>query len=148
MVTRELSRPGRRLLPSVFEDFFRPMDEFFDRGVWGRTFTVPAVNVLEDTDEYKLFFAVPGMKKNDFKIDIDGNMITVSAEVEEKKEETKEEFTREEYNFSSFTRTFTLPEEVNREKIEAMYTDGILKLILPKKEESKKPLLTKHVAVK
>ena len=148
MVTRELSRPGRRLLPSVFEDFFRPMDEFFDRGFGSRTFTVPAVNVLEDTDEYKLFFAVPGMKKNDFKIDIDGNMIAVSAEVEEKREETKDEFTREEYNFSSFTRTFTLPEEVNREKIEAMYTDGILKLILPKKEEAKKTLITKHAAVK
>jgi HSP20 family protein len=148
MVTRELTRPGRRLIPSVFEDFFRPMDEFFDKGFWGRPFTVPAVNVVEDTDEYKLFFAVPGMKKNDFKIDIDGNMITVSAEIEEKKEEKKEEFTREEYNFSSFTRTFTLPEEVNREKIEAVYTDGILRLILPKKEEAKKALITKHVAVK
>jgi len=148
MVTRELTRPGRRLIPSVFEDFFRPMDEFFDKGFWDRPFTVPAVNVVEDTDEYKLFFAVPGMKKNDFKIDIDGNMITVSAEIEEKKEEKKEEFTREEYNFSSFTRTFTLPEEVNREKIEAVYTDGILRLILPKKEEAKKALITKHVAVK
>ena len=148
MVTREVTRPRGRLLPSVFEDFFSPMDEFFDRGFWGRTVNVPAVNVIEDTDEYKLFFAVPGMKKNDFKIDIDGNMIKVSAEVEEKKEERKEEFTREEYNFSSFTRTFTLPEEVNREKIEAMYTDGILKLVLPKKEEAKKTLITKHVAVK
>jgi HSP20 family protein len=148
MMTRELTRPGRRLLPSVFEDFFRPMDEFFDRGFWSRPFNVPAVNVMEDTDEYKLFFAVPGMKKNDFKIDIDGNMITVSAEVEEKKEEKNEEFSREEYNFSSFTRTFTLPEEVNREKIEAVYTDGILKLTLPKKEEAKKALITKHVAVK
>jgi HSP20 family protein len=148
MVTRELARPGRRLMPSLFEDFFRPMDELFDKGFWDRPFTVPAVNVVEDTDEYKLFFAVPGMKKNDFKIDIDGNMITVSAEIEEKKEEKKEEFTREEYNFSSFTRTFTLPEEVNREKIEAVYTDGILRLILPKKEEAKKALITKHVAVK
>ena len=148
MVTREVSRPGRRLLPSVFEDFFSPMDEFFDRGFWGRTANVPAVNVIEDTDEYKLFFAVPGMKKNDFKIDIDGNMIKVSAEVEEKKEERKEEFTREEYNFSSFTRTFTLPDQVNREKIEAVYTDGILKLTLPKREEAKKALITKHVAVK
>ena len=148
MVTRELNRPVRRLLPSVFEDFFRPMDEFFDRGFWGRPFNVPAVNVSEDTNGYKLFFAVPGMKKDDFKVDIDGNMLTVSAEVEEKKEEKDKEFTREEYNFSSFTRTFTLPEEVNREKIEAAYVDGILKLALPKKEEAKKALITKHVAVK
>jgi len=148
MMTRELNRPARRLLPSVFEDFFRPMDEVFDRGFWGRPFTMPAVNIIEDTDDYKLFFAVPGMRKDDFKIDVDGNMITVCAEVEEKKEERKVEFTREEYNFSSFTRTFTLPDEVNREKIEAAYVDGILKLVLPKKEEAKKALITKHVAVK
>jgi HSP20 family protein len=148
MVTREISRPGRRLLPSVFEDFFRPMDEFFDRGFWSRPFNIPAVNITEDPDGYKLFFAVPGMKKDDFKIDVDGNMITVCAEVEEKREEKDKEFTREEYDFSSFTRTFTLPDEVNREKIEAAYVDGILRLTLPKKEEAKKALITKHVAVK
>ena len=147
MITRELNRPTRRLLPSVFEDFFRPMDEFFDRG-FGRPLSVPAVNITEDADGYKLFFAVPGMKKNDFKVDIDGNMLTVSVEVEEMKEEKEKEFTKEEYNFSSFTRTFTLPDEVNREKIEAAYVDGILKLVLPKKEEAKKALITKHVAVK
>lgn len=148
MVTRELTRPRSRMLPSVFEDFFRPMDEFFDRGLWGRVLNVPAVNVIENTDEYKLFFAVPGMKKSDFKIDIDGNMLIISAEVEEKKEETKEEFTREEYNFSSFSRTFTLPEEIHKEKIEAAYVDGVLRLTLPKKEEAKKALITKHVTVK
>jgi HSP20 family protein len=148
MVTRGLTKPTGRLLPSVFEDFFRPMDEFFERGPWGRVINVPAVNVIENTDEYKLSFAVPGMKKNDFKIDIDGNMLTVSAELEEKKEEKKEEFTREEYNFSSFSRTFTLPDEVNKEKIEAVYVDGVLKLSLPKKEEAKKALITKHVPVK
>lgn len=148
MVSRELAKPKGRLLPSVFEDFFRPMDEFFDRGFWGRTFTVPAVNIIENTDEFKLSLAVPGMKKSDFKIDIDGNLLTVSAELEEKKEEKKEEFTREEYNYSSFERTFTLPDEVNKEKIEALYVDGVLNLTLPKKEEAKKALITKHVAVK
>jgi HSP20 family protein len=146
MVTRELNRPVRRLLPSVLEDFFRPMDEFFDRGFWSRPLNVPAVNITEDAEGFKLFFAVPGMKKDDFTVDVDGNMLTVSAEAEEKKEE--KEFAKEEYNFSSFTRTFTLPEEVNREKIEAAYVDGILKLVLPKKEEAKKALITKHVAVK
>src|SRR5512132_2731835 len=99
MVTRTLARPTGRLLPSVFEDFFRPMDEFFDRGPWGRVMNMTAVNIIENTDEYKLSFAVPGMKNNDLKIDIDGNMLTVSAEIEERKEERKEEFTREEYNF-------------------------------------------------
>ena len=148
MTTRALARPKGRLLPSVFEDFFMPMDEFFDKGLWGRALNVPAVNVIENMNEYKLAFAVPGMKKNDFKIDIDGNLLTVSAEIEEKKEEKKKEFTREEYNFSSFSRSFTLPDEVNKEKIEAVYVDGVLKLSLPKKEETKKALITKHVAVK
>jgi len=148
MITRALTRPTGRFLPSVFEDFYSPMDEFFDRGLWGRTLNVPAVNVVDSTNEYKLSFAVPGMKKNDFKIDVDGNLLTISAEIEEKKEEKKDEFTREEYNFSSFSRSFTLPDEVNKEKIEATYVDGILKLSLPKKEEAKKALITKHVSVK
>ena len=148
MVTRELTRPKGRLLPSVFDDFFSPMDEFFDRGFLGRTFTLPAVNIVENTEEFKLSLAVPGMKKSDFKIDIDGNLITISAELEEKKEEKKEEFTREEYNYSSFTRSFTLPDEVNKDKIDAAYVDGVLKVTLPKKEEAKKALITKHVAVK
>ncbi len=148
MTTRALTRPGRQILPPLFEDFFKPMDEFFDKGLWGRTLNVPAANVVENTNEYKLSLAVPGMKKSDFKIDVDGNLLTVSAEIEEKKEEKKEEFTREEYNFSSFTRSFTLPDEVNREKIEAVYEDGVLKLYLPKKEEAKKAIITKHVSVK
>jgi HSP20 family protein len=124
------------------------MDEFFDRGLWGRVMNIPAVNVVENTDEYKLSFAVPGMRKGDFKIDVDGNLLTVSAEVEEKREEKSEDFTREEYNFSSFSRSFTLPDEVNKEKIEATYVDGVLRLSLPKKEEAKKALITKHVTVK
>jgi len=148
MITRALTRPTGRLLPSVFDDFFTPMDEFFDRGLWGRVLNVPAVNIVESTDEYKLSFAVPGMKKSDFKIDIDGNMLTIGAEIEEKKEEKKEEFTREEYNFSSFSRSFTLPHEVHKEKIEAIYVDGVLKITLPKKEEAKKALITKQVPVK
>ncbi len=148
MITRALSRPTGRLLPSVFEDFLGPMDEFFGRGLWGRVLNVPAVNIVENTNEYNLSFAVPGMKKSDFKIDIDGNLLTISAEIEEKKEEKKEEFTREEYNFSSFSRSFTLPDEVNKEKIEATYVDGVLKLSLPKKEEAKKAAISKHVTVK
>ena len=148
MVTRGLSRPAGRLLPSVFEDFFRPTDEFFDKGFLGRIITMPAVNVSETTDGYQLSFAVPGMKKSDFKIDLDGDLLTVGAELEETKKEKEQEFTREEYNFSSFSRSFTVPDEVHKEKIEATYADGELKLTLPKKEEAKKALITKHVAVK
>ena len=67
------------------------------------------------------------MKKDDFKIDVDGNMLTISSEKEENKEEKEKKFTRKEYNYSSFSRRFTLPEEVNKEKIEAKYEDGVLK---------------------
>ena len=133
----------------MFEDFFRPWDELFETtGLWGRVLNVPAVNVAENKDEFQLALAAPGMKKNDFKIDIDGNVLTISAQLEEKKTEEGEKFTREEYNYSSFRRSFTVPEGVNKEKIEATYADGVLRLSLPKKEEAKKALITKHVAVK
>ena len=148
MTTRALTR-STGLLPNIFEDFFRPWDEMFETsGLWGRVMNVPAANVVENKDDFELALAVPGMKKNDFKIDIDGNILTISAEIEENKTEEKDKFTREEYNYSSFRRSFTLPEGVNKEKIEAAYVDGVLRLTLPKKEEAKKTSITKHVAVK
>jgi HSP20 family protein len=73
-------------------------------------------------------------------------MLTISCEKEEKKEEKK--FNRKEYNYSSFSRSFTIPEEVYMDKIEAKYEDGLLKLMLPKKEEVKKLAASKHIAVK
>ena len=148
MPTRALTR-STGMLPTMFEDFFRPWDELFETGgLWGRVMNIPAVNITENTDEYVLSLAAPGMKKNDFKIDIDGNMLLVSCELHEKKEEKDEKFTKKEFNYSSFSRSFTLPDEVLKEKIEATYVDGLLKLTLPKKEEAKKAVITKHVAVK
>ena len=87
------------------------------------------------------------MKKDDFKIDVEGNMLTISCEKEENKDEKEKRFTRREYSYYSFSRSFTLPEEVNREKIEAMYEDGILKLVLPRKEEARRNA-AKKIAVK
>ncbi len=75
-------------------------------------------------------------------------MLTISSEKEETKEDKEAQYTRKEYNYSSFSRSFTLPEEVNQDKIEAQYEDGVLKLTLPKKEEAKKAALSKHIAVK
>jgi HSP20 family protein len=109
---------------------------------------MPAVNITENKDDFKVSLAAPGMKKSDFNIDVQGNILTISAEMEEKKEEKEENYTRKEYNFSSFSRSFTLPDEVNKEKIEATYVDGVLNLSLPKKEEAKKAAISKHVAVK
>jgi HSP20 family protein len=150
MSTRALTR-STGLLPSVFEDFFRPWNDLFEptnSGLFGRVLTVPAVNITENKDDFKVSLAAPGMKKNDFNIDVQGNILTITAEREEKKEEKEENYTRKEYNFSSFSRSFTLPDEVNKEKIEATYVDGVLNLSLPKKEEAKKAAISKHVAVK
>ena len=148
MATKSLVKTGE-MFPTVFEDFFKPWNEWFDdRSFFGKIMKIPAVNVVETKDLFMVSLAVPGFKKNDFKIDIEGNMLTISSEKEEMKEEKEVKFTRKEYNFSSFSRSFTLPEEVKREKIEAIYEDGILKLNLPKSEEFKKVALVKHIAVK
>lgn len=147
MSTRAMSKVG--MLPTVFDDFFKPWNEWFDTGgLMGRMMTVPAVNIVENKNDYTVSLAVPGMKKDDFNIDVEGNMLTISCENEENKEEKGEKFTRKEYNYSSFSRSFTLPEEVNRENIEAVYDNGLLKLMLPKKEEVKKMAAGKHIAVK
>jgi len=147
MGTQELTKAGTRM-PTLFDDFFKPWNEWFDNGgLWGRVLNIPAVNITEQKDEYLVSLAVPGMKKEDFKIDVDGNMLTISSEKEENKEEKGKKFTRKEYNYSSFSRTFTLPEGINKEKIDAKYEDGVLKIALPCKEEAKKPA-AKQIAVK
>jgi len=147
MGTQELTKTGTRM-PTFFDDFFKPWNEWFESGgLRGRVLNIPAVNITEEKDEYLVSLAAPGMKKEDFKIDVDANMLTISSEKEENKEEKGKKFTRKEYNYSSFSRTFTLPEEINKEKIEARYDDGVLKIALPRKEEAKKPA-AQHTAVK
>lgn len=146
MSTQALAK-ARERMPSVFDDFFKPWNEWFDGGLWGRTMNIPAVNITEQNDQYLVSLAAPGLKKDDFKIDVDGNMLTISSEKEESKEEKDKKFTRKEYNYSSFSRSFTLPEEVEKEKIEAKYEDGVLKVSLPRKVEAKKES-AKQIAVK
>lgn len=147
MATQNLTKTGGRI-PSVFDDFFKPWNEWFDKeGLWGRVMQVPAVNITEQKNDFVVSLAAPGLKKEDFNIDVDGNMLTISSEKEESKEEKGKKFTRKEYNYSSFSRSFSLPEEVNKEKIEASYEDGVLKITLPRKEEAKNNS-AKHIAVK
>jgi len=147
METKALTRLNETM-PSVFDDFFRPWTDLFDNGGWNvRPINVPAVNITEQPNEYLLTLAAPGMKKEDFKIDVDGNMLTISSEQEENKEEKNKKFTRKEYSYSSFSRCFSLPEEIKQENIDAKYVDGVLKITLPRKEEAKKPAV-KKIAVK
>lgn len=119
-------------LTSTFNDFFEPWSDWFQDGVLSKQLSLPKVNITEDKNSYNLDVAAPGLHKKDFKIDVNGNVLTVSAQKEENKEEKEEQYTRQEYNYSSFSRSFTLPEEVELSKIEATYDGGILKLVLPK----------------
>ena len=148
MSTKALTR-ATEVFPTLFDEFFKPWEERFGTGgLWGKPMTIPSANVIENKDDFKVFLAAPGLKKSDFNIDVNGNMLTISSEKEETKDEKDGQHTRREYNYSSFSRTFTMPEEVLRDKIEAVYEDGVLKLTLPKKEEARKLALSKHIAVK
>ena len=147
MSTRALTKSFSR--PSLFEDFFKPWNEWFDNGgAIGKPVSMPAVNVTEDKDKYLVSLAAPGLNKEDFNVDIDGNMLTISSEKEEKKEEKDEKFTRREYSYSSFSRSFNLPEDVKQDAIEARYENGVLNINLPRKEETKKIAASKKVSVK
>lgn len=109
---------------------------------------MPSVNITEDAGGYNVALAAPGLKREDFKIDISGNMITISSEKEESKEEKEKKFTRKEYNYTSFSRSFNLPDDVNEDRIEAKYNDGVLNVSLPRKEELKKNKEKKQIEVK
>ncbi|GDX52060.1 heat-shock protein [Bacteroidota bacterium] len=125
--------PGAKSFEDYFSDFLQPNPSYFKEG---RNF--PAVNVIETKENYSLEFSAPGRKKEDFNIHIEGNLLEVSSEQKQEVNEETENYTRREFKLTSFKRTFTLPETINVESISAEYTDGILKLTLPKKEEAKK----------
>ena len=148
MSTKSLVKPGERF-PSVIDDFFKPWNEWFtNSGLSSKLLTVPAVNVVENRNEYKVSLAAPGMKKADFQIDVEGNMLTISSEKEETKEEKDEQYTRKEFSYSSFSRSFSVPDDVRQDRIEAVYEDGVLKISLPKKEDAKTKSISKHIAIK
>jgi len=98
---------------------------------------VPAVNIQEDEKQFLLELAVPGMKKDDFKIDLENQVLTISSETKEETEKTENNYTRREFSYNSFSRSFTLPKSIVSEKIKADYKDGILKISLPKNKETK-----------
>lgn len=99
--------------------------------------SVPAVNVVENTEGFRIEVAAPGLQKSDFKLNLEKNQLTISAQKEQKSEEENEKYTRREFKYTSFQRTFTLPNSVDGDKIEANYAEGILSIALPKREEAK-----------
>jgi len=144
MTTNALTR-RTNALPSFVDDFFGPWNEWLNNGL-EKTLSVPAVNITEVDGQYNVSVAAPGMKKDDFKIDLEGDVLTVSAEKEESKEDKGKQYNRREYNYSSFSRSFTLPKDVDRDKIEAKYEDGVLNLVLLKNKTAK--VSAKSIAVK
>jgi HSP20 family protein len=121
--------PGFSNLADTF--FGKDMDFFGDFKS-----TVPKVNIREDKKDFYLEVAAPGMSKEDFDVNLDNNVLTISGKKEHKKEE-KDKYNRREFSYTSFERSFYLPEVIDSEHIEAHYQDGILMITVPKKEESK-----------
>ena len=123
-------------------DFF-DNDRFFDADWLKRIQVVPLVNVKELEKEYEIELAAPGLTKKDFHIQMDKDVMTIFTEKKEEKEYKEDKYTRNEFNYSSFTRSFTLPENINPEKIEAKYEDGILRILINKKMVTgEKPIKT------
>lgn len=106
---------------------------------------IPAVNIKEENDKFVLEMAAPGMNKDDFKINLDNYQLTISSEQKKEKKEKEDNYTRREFVYSSFSRSFTLPKTIDIDKIKADYKNGILSLTLPKKEEEAK--LTKQIKI-
>lgn len=128
----------------VFDSFFNS-DSFLPKSTVVR---IPAVNIAENESEFHIELAVPGLKKEDFKINLEQDQLTISAESKSETTELDEpkKYNRLEYNYSSFVRSFTLPESADQSKIEAEYKDGILLVSIAKKEEAK--IVSKEIVVK
>ncbi|QTE23395.1 Hsp20/alpha crystallin family protein [Polaribacter cellanae] len=123
------------VLPNVFNDFFRDWSStnFSDTNT-----TLPAVNIRESENDFVVDVAVPGMDKKDFKIDLDNDVLTISSEKKTENEKTDDNYTRKEYSYMSFRRSFTLPKGVvDSDKIKANYKNGELRITIPKLEEAK-----------
>lgn len=137
-----LIRTNGGLFPSLFDDFLRPspflgsslFDVDFEMLPARVGFNVPSANITESEKDYLIELAAPGLTKKDFKVEMDNGMLTISAEKKEEKKEVEGAYSRREYSYNSFSRSFTLPENCKSDKIDAKYEDGVLKLMLPKKE--------------
>lgn len=143
-----LAKRSENYLPSFFDRFWN--NELMDWGTSNFSSTntsLPAVNVKETNDEFVIELAAPGMDKKDFKINFKNNVITISSERENEKEEKKGNYTRREFSYQSFQRAFTVPENaIMSDKIAAIYNNGILQVTLPKREEVK-PQPEREIAI-
>lgn len=127
---------NRLSVPTFGDDFFGRdfLDNFFSERTGGN---IPAVNLVENNDEYRIEVAAPGLDKNDFKVDFDNGVLTISSEKETKHEDEDDKYMRCEFNYSRFNRSFSLPEGADADKIKAKHKEGVLYVHIPKKDEAK-----------
>ncbi len=127
----------RGSLPSIVDDFFGKdmLSNFFDDYQTG--ICVPAVNIIEGKDDFRIEVAAPGLDKKDFNIDVKNNVLFISSEKRQEDEQRDEKIMRREFSYSSFSRSFSLPNTVDSDKITASHKDGVLNISIPKKEEAK-----------
>jgi HSP20 family protein len=140
MTTLKFNQPTLKTLDSFLDNLLNDLPVVNNNG-----FNVPAVNISETSDNYELEFNAPGRKKEDFKITVDKNILTVSFEKKEEPKEENRQFIKREFSTPSFKRSFTIDEKINAEGINAKYENGILYLTLPKKEEVK--VMPKEITV-
>ncbi len=119
---------------SVLSDFFD--DDRFSNSPWFRAHSSPAVNVKETDKAFEVEVAAPGFSKKDFNISVEAGLLTVSAASKQENEQKEDNYTRREFGYSSFSRSFNLPTNTNEEDIEAKYQEGVLKLTIAKKNIS------------
>ncbi|WP_353182081.1 Hsp20/alpha crystallin family protein [Parapedobacter lycopersici] len=117
---------------NLFDSLFN--DSFISDRLVSR---VPAVNIAETADAYAIELAAPGLEKGDFKINVDKDVLTISAEKKSEQAADDRKYSKREYSYSSFTRSFTLPDSIDHSKIDAAYQDGVLKVLVGKREEAK-----------
>lgn len=127
-----LIRKQAPFFPSLIDDF---INQDWNLKTPGST-TLPAVNIKDLDAQFEIELAVPGMKKSDFEIEVEDGLLSISSSLEEEQVTEKGKFTRREFSYNSFKRTFTIPESVDPSNIEAQYSDGVLQLRLPKRKEA------------
>ncbi len=122
--------------PSMIDEFFGR--DFLSNFLEDRTgISMPSANIVESKDDFRIELAAPGLEKKDFALNLQNNVLTISSEKESKSEEGDNKFMRREFCYSSFSRSFALPNSIDPDKINATYKDGVLNIVIPKKEEAK-----------
>ena len=134
-----LAKRSEDLFPSIIDRFFNnDLMDWTNSNFSSTNTSLPAVNVKESEDEFTIEVAAPGMTKKDFNISFHNNVLTISSEKKEEKEDKDDNYARREFAYQSFQRSFTVPQNsVDGDKIQASYNDGILNIKLPKREEIK-----------